>query len=323
MKYFSTLLSFLFISQLATATEPKLVVQKIENNGIVAGNTYRLFAQLPSSDHSLHIVFGDLEHPMQIESTTPFYQHPFGGHSAINISEALISAAPAVQFDSWITVGYENGAGNNMWEVGVDYEDFNSGGAILANNGGWFLLPTDQKCLPQSNALVLIGQFTTTGIASGTLNLQGWSNPQEPWQAIGLTFNTIDAQVFGCLDQTATNYNASATFDDGTCEGAESPTGVVDGVASITSEDSWIVFPNPLRDNLINIQFNKPIAADGKTHIDIIDMSGKMIASHNITGDNISGGNRVTLKQSLAGGTYQILLVEGKNIQTKSIVVGK
>jgi len=323
MKYISTLFSIVLFSQIMSASEPRLVVQKVENNGLVSGNTYRLFAQMPSADYSLHIVFGDLDHPMQIESTAPFYQHPFGGHSAINISDALIAAAPAVKFDTWITVGYENGAGNNMWEIGVDYSDFNAGGAILANNGGWFLLPTDQKCTPQTNDLVLIGQFTTTGIASGTMNLQGWSNPQEAWQAIGLSFSTKEAQTFGCTDETALNFNATATFDDGSCLGAEKPTEQSVDVTNVSADDNWVIFPNPLRDNLINIQFNKPIAADGKTHIDIIDMSGKIIASHNITGDNLFGGNRVTIKQTLASGTYQVLLVEGKSIQSKSIVVGK
>lgn len=323
MKYFSTLFSLFIVSQIVMAAEPQLIVQKVDNQGLVQGNTYRLYAQLPSAQHSLHIVFGDLDHPMHIESTAPFYQHPFGGHSAINISEALIAAAPAVQFDSWITVGYENGTGNNMWEVGVDYADFNTGGSILANNGGWFLLPTDQKCSPLDNNLVLIGQFTSTGIVSGTLNLQGWSNPQEPWQAIGLSFTTNDSKIFGCTDSAAANYNPSATFDDGSCAGSDKPAEQSVGVTDISANDGWGVFPNPLRDNLINIQFSKPISTDGKTHIDIIDMSGKMIASHKLTGDNISGGNRVTLKQALAGGTYQILLVEGQNIQTKSIVVGK
>ena len=41
----------------ATASNVELVVEAVDNNGTVPGNTYRVYAVLPSAQHSLHAVF--------------------------------------------------------------------------------------------------------------------------------------------------------------------------------------------------------------------------------------------------------------------------
>ena len=151
------------------ANNAQLVVEQVNNNGAVSGNTYRVYAQMPDAQHSLHIVYGDMENPLLIETTAPLYQNSFGGYSAVNLSQAALDINPALKYDSYVTLGYDNSADNSMWDIGVDFDEFNAGNGIVTNDGGWFLLPTDAKCTAASNNLILIAQFTTTGVVSGTL----------------------------------------------------------------------------------------------------------------------------------------------------------
>ncbi|MFN0031697.1 MAG: T9SS type A sorting domain-containing protein [Flavobacteriales bacterium] len=307
--------------------EVQLIVQKVNNQSAAAGNTYRVFAQMPDAQHSLHIVFGDATSPINITSTAPFYQHPYGGHSAVNLSAATVATSATLAYDSYITVGYENSADNGMWDIGVDFSTFENS-SLNTSNGGWFLLPTDAKCNADARGLVLIAQFTTTGVVTGTLNLQGWTAPQEVWQKKGLTFSTTNAQTFGCTDATATNYNASATWNDGTCEhdGQSNTT-----QAALTSSDnkeavanSWEIFPNPLRDDLIHIQFKKEIdLKSAPVQVDILDMQGKLVTSQIINADAVVNGNRFTITQDLAAGTYSVVLTQGDKKETQKLLVEK
>ncbi len=306
------------------ATDVQLIVERLDNKGAVPGNTFRIYAQMPTSDHSLHIIFGDQTNPLTINSTASFYQHQYAGYSAASMNASLTEFDASAKFDSWITVGYADNAGNDMWDLGVDFSEFNTGGSINANNGGWFLLPTDEKCNQDANHLVLIGQLTTTGIATGTMNVQGWTAPNVAWRADGLTFSTSNAQTFGCMDSKASNYNAEATFNDGTCqytpEVAQSNSAVI---SKVENESAWEVFPNPLRDNILNVQFRNLDVKELATRIDIIDMTGKLVASHSISADAVLPGNRVTLKQELAAGTYKAVLVQNGFQESKTIIVEK
>lgn len=324
MKKTILLISVLAMSFVMQATDVQLIVERMNNGGVVAGSTYRVYAQMPSDQHSLHIVFGDQAHPLSITTTAPFFQQQYSGYSAANLNQAVIDMDPTTRYDSWITLGYSDNVGNDMWDLGVDFTDFNNGGSIQANNGGWFLLPTDEKCTRDANGLVLIAQFTTTGVVTGTLNLQGWSAPQEAWRADGLTFNTSNAQVFGCTDPKASNYNTTATFDNSTCEYVG---GVAHGVSNLNTlvknESVWEVFPNPLRDNMLNIQFNNVDVKQIATRIDIIDMTGKLVGSHSISADGVLPGNRISISQDLAAGVYTATLIQNGLKESKTIVVEK
>ncbi|MFM7727820.1 MAG: hypothetical protein ACKO7B_14040, partial [Flavobacteriales bacterium] len=185
------------VVSIAQASDVRLVVQGVNHSASsVPGHTYRVYAQLPSTQHSLQVVYGDATHPLRIESSAPFYQNAYAGASAAGISAAALQADAGVSYDSWITVGYDSNEGNTMWDLGVDFSSFDQGGAISANNGGWFLIPTDEKCAPNSQGLVLIGQFTSTGEINGTLNLQGRDADGSTWRKEALTFNTRNCDVF-------------------------------------------------------------------------------------------------------------------------------
>jgi len=296
----------------------RLVVQEVNHGGTnVPGHTYRVYAQLPSSQYSLQVVYGDAAHPLRIESSAPFFQSAYAGASAAGVSSAALLADATVRFDSWITVGYDSNEGNNMWDLGVDFASFDQGGTIMAENGGWFLIPTDEKCAPDAQGLVLIGQFTSTGEINGVLNLQGRTGDDKTWRQNGLTFNTRNSEVFGCTDSKASNFNPTATFNDGSCIGGSC---IPAAEALVSSTSAWDVFPNPLRNNLINIQLHSLEVKPGAT-LDIVDAKGSLVASFVVGKNATQNGNRITIDQSLQSGTYQIVLSQNGQRETKTIVV--
>jgi hypothetical protein len=296
----------------------RLVVREVNHDGAnVPGHTYRVYAQLPSAQYSLQVVYGDAAHPLRIESSAPFFQSPYAGASAAGVSSAALQADGAVRFDSWITVGYDSNEGNDMWDLGVDFATFDQGGAITANNGGWFLIPTDAKCAPDAQGLVLIGQFTSTGEINGVLNLQGRTGDGTTWRQNGLTFNTRNSEVFGCTDSKASNFNPNATFNDGSCIGGSC---IPASEVLVTSANAWDVFPNPLRNNLINIQLHSLEVKPGAS-LDIVDAKGSLVASFVLGKNATQNGNRITIDQSLQSGTYQIVLSQNGQRESKTIVV--
>lgn len=324
MKKTLLLFTVLAMSFAMRSTDVQLIVERMDNGALVAGSTYRVYALLHGAEQSLHIVYGDQANPLTIASTAPLFEHPYAGYSAEQMNQGLIDLDPTARFDSWITLGYSDNAGNNLWDIGVDFSTLNSQGNLYANNGGWFLLPTDPKCTRDANGLVLIAQFTTTGIVSGTMNLQGWDSPQVAWRVSGISFSTSNAQVFGCTDAKANNYNAEASFDNGCCQYDAEASTTGNAVQSLTVKDSnWEVFPNPLRENLLNIQFNHIDVKQIATRIDVIDMNGKLVGSHNISADAMISGNRITIKHDLAAGTYKAVLIQKGLQETKTIVVQK
>jgi Secretion system C-terminal sorting domain len=327
MKKIMTIFLAHVIALCSLANEAQLLVQRVDNSNAVQGSTYRLYAQMPSAQHSLHVVFGNAQHPLSIQSTDPFYQHPLGGNSAMGINDAVVAASPTLVYDSYITLGYTSSTDNSMWELGLDFSSFNSGSSISTSNGGWFLLPTDDKCTAPANQLILLAQFTTTGIVTGTLNLQGWTGPQQAWQASALTFSTENAVTFGCTTNNATNYNPQATFNDGSCIFGSVDVNTNQAANTTESKASagdlnWEVFPNPLSNDLIHIQFKNAIdLKDATATLDIMDSAGRKVYSQNIAGS--LADNKVTITQQLANGNYSVVLTHAGKREVRTLVVQK
>jgi hypothetical protein len=316
MRRIFTIAAGILLNTSVFATEPQLLVQQLNNQGAVTGTTYRLYAQLPNDGQSVHLVFGDAANPLHVNSSTNFYQHPYGGYSSDFINNGTLSIAPEAIWDSWITLAYTNNQGNSMWDIGIDFSDFNAGGAIATSNGGWFLEPSN-PFTHENNHLVLLAQFTSTGIVSGILNLQGWQADGSTWQKRGLEFSTSNAVIFGCTDANAANYNPQAGWNDGSCEG--SATSVQTPFSDVSV---WEVFPNPLRENMINIRFGSMIDPMlDKILIDIADAQGKIVARRQISASQLSTDRKITLQEDLAAGTYTVHLSYGKIGESKKIVV--
>lgn len=321
MRKLYTLAFAALISLSASANEVELIVEKVDNQNAVPGHTFRVYVHVPSSDYSVHAVWGDAQNPIIIESTAPFYQHPFGMHTSAGIHENVIASAPELKYDSYVSLGYTDATQNSLWEIGIDFSSFNQGGEIMTGNGAWFLLPENEKCQANDQNLIFIGQFTTAGTATGVLNLQGWKNNKEGWSLKGLRFTSADAKVFGCTNVTASNYNPNATFDDGSCATDAGQT--ILAVEEVASESAWNVFPNPVRDNIVHIQFSGKNDWSTETVIEFFDLSGKRVSQQRMSQGTWSGQNRLTVAQQLAAGTYKIVLTDGAKTESKTLIVSK
>ena len=211
-------------------------------SGELEGMTsYRMYVQTTSSDDAFSSLWGDAEWPLLVSTTTAFYQHPLASHSAGSINPLFFDAFPEMEFDSWLTVGIENAPTaadqapsfldtDNYWipnfEAGFDLSINDSLGGLMyvLNNG-------NDNILGGESQSILVGQFTTDGVLSGTVNLQMFTGGlgENEVDILGLSFEgvglhqTSGGVVCGCTDEGACNFDASANNDDGTCEYAPCP----------------------------------------------------------------------------------------------------
>lgn len=186
--------------------------------------TYRIYAQLTSSNDYVTAVFGSDDMPLELTTTTSFWQHPAGSAIATDLNAFLFGLFTEVAYDSWFTIGLD-GAPDALGEADVDnigiglaLANFEAGNNVLVNSsagGSWFVLPGLLNGQPDADNRVLLGQVTTDGLIAGTFNMQVFvGGDQTNAQQATLSFS---AGSGGCTDSTACNYEPTATTNDGSC----------------------------------------------------------------------------------------------------------
>ena len=322
MKNLFTLAAASFLAFGASASNVELVVEAVNNGGQVEGNTYRVYAVLPSAEHSLHAVFADGEHVLNVATTSSFYQHQYGSFSSLDVNNQIVALDAGLAFDSWVTIGATNSDNNNLWTVGVDYNNFLSGSELTITDGAWFVVPTDVQAATEAGNRVLLMQLTTDGTATGILNLQGWDAEGAAWRAHDLTFSSTDAEVFGCTDSNASNFNTDATYNDGSCFGENN--GATNGLSNIDGTTEWNIFPIPVFESTFSVKFDRELNLGGENIIlEVTDMAGKSVISQEVAQENIVGGNRIVVKHGLAAGNYTVAVKHANFNDAQNIVVSK
>ncbi len=248
----------------------ELIAQDVESpNGY---ETYRLYARLSEPGSSIHAVFGDELNDLRIQSSEGFYQHPFGGHAAANVNQSLVEFDANLNFDSWITLGYDNDE-STMWEIGIDFDAFENGNGIQANNGAWFLLPDDQACLANEEGLILLAQFTFKGKLSGVLNLQGFDANRNAWQQRGLTFEAEPLEIEEAqVEVTPLPNQSEMEIDESTVTVSE----------TLHPESGFTFFPNPYHSGELTIVLDN--SESESNLVECFDASGKLVLSESISG---------------------------------------
>ena len=151
------------------------------DSGALAGqSTYRVYVTTPNTTDIVSAVTGDDNFALSLSTTTSFYQNVFGSNSATSISPAMMSVAPDVVYDSWITIGatssddVSGGVINIM--PGSWATEFAAGNSFTVNDAlgsGWYLLPPGGgNGISGSNQRVLLTQLTTDGEISGSFSVQ-------------------------------------------------------------------------------------------------------------------------------------------------------
>lgn len=164
-------------------------IEEINNEGVLAGRTYRVYVKFEDSLDRLDAVMPFEDNPLVIHSTSSFYQHPKGSSLATNIKRGDVANDLTLAYDSWVSIDLADNYLNKsaIHPPGSTFlENFeNSGGAIVSyvedpNGGAWFVRPDAEQGMAGEDGMVLIGQFTTTGVITGLINIMGRKTTNDP-----------------------------------------------------------------------------------------------------------------------------------------------
>ena len=192
----------------------------------------RLYVTMNSATDFLSSVSGDATNPTYVETTTSFYQVALGAGVPNGINSLLFPVYPDLAYDSWVTIGLEGAPNALAGEANVStvqstdnpwFTAFDPGGGLPGGNisiddgigGAWYALNGDANGVAGDDLKVLAGQFTTTGDLSGQIYVQVFIDGDGSDEFRDTFF--FGAGVPGCTDDTACNFNADATSDDGSC----------------------------------------------------------------------------------------------------------
>lgn len=268
--------------------------------------TYRVYAVCTNAADEISAVFGDATAPLSLTSTMGFYQNPLGANVAWSINPAFFGVFPAIEYDSWVTIGASNqtevvGQPNTIG-MDVPFGTFSTGGNLIvnsANGGSWFTLFGDDAAQAGDDLKVLIAQLTVANeaVITGNFNIQIFVNGLQSQSQVseGIPFSSLEGAVFGCMDEDATNYNPEATEEGG----------------------DPCVYPCSLELSVSEIIQNScPGVGDGE--ITVAATGGQLGVLFGI------GNNNPTLAvgsfDDLTGGTYTINAVDGAGCEASIVV---
>jgi hypothetical protein len=146
---------------------------------------YRVWVELAAADSRLFGFYGSPGKEMRIAATGGFWQAAQGADMTDGIA---CDATGPVRFDSWLTIGHTCDSASEthpLYEAGMDFSGFNSGGPIQTSNGIVFVDPDAPQGLAGPSRRVLIMQLTTLQPVSlsGQINLVGGNSDQSDWEA--------------------------------------------------------------------------------------------------------------------------------------------
>ncbi|MGB1032370.1 MAG: hypothetical protein ACPGWM_07135, partial [Flavobacteriales bacterium] len=208
-------------------------VHDVDNPGIaeLAGmTTYRLYATFADEDDFLSAVYAVPGEPLEVRTSTSFYQNALTGNLGESVLPALFATFPEAEYDSFVTIGRANSEdpGTSVSTIEANTEpwiqNFADGGDIVIDGlfgGSWFHTFSEAAVNGYAgpDMKVLVGQFTTDGLLQGVINCQVFLNgvQADDQNFAGFSFSSDPDAVFGCTDMAADNYDPAATIDDLTC----------------------------------------------------------------------------------------------------------
>jgi hypothetical protein len=146
-------------------------------NGFADLTAWRIYALFDDPDDLLIAVFGSPQNPLTVASTAgAFRNDPL--HDSLLAPDNWTGPPHfywANQWDTYVTIGLDDGAYNNTWvSEGLAIETGNLAGTFTSGNLCWYVPPPQTQGLPGPDGRVLVGQFVVVvgEHISGVLNLQ-------------------------------------------------------------------------------------------------------------------------------------------------------
>jgi MYXO-CTERM domain-containing protein len=176
----------------AMASPLQSLTMELVNSG-AEGETYRLYANLDAGAR-IDAVYGNATGTLEIGvDGGSMYHNAAGGATSQSINSAFFVFVPAMEWDSYVSIGalYSDGTPfgeNNLNDIGIDFASWEGGADLVSDNGSWFVTPDDAQGLEQGGQ-VFLGQFTIdSGSLVGQVNLQGKDADGNTWNAIGASW---------------------------------------------------------------------------------------------------------------------------------------
>lgn len=179
MKFLSliTILFPMILSAQLTAVKAELYYQ---DDGTIPGypegySTYRIYAELPDTNTCITSVFAYNCNKLLISAEDDIWQHPMGTNTGADINAKIIELEPALEYDSFVTIGRANnqdGKGSVFIaaaEKDSSFFNFALGKDLILLDGAWASLKTERNGYGKK---VLLAQITTSKKLSYALNLQ-------------------------------------------------------------------------------------------------------------------------------------------------------
>ena len=188
-------------------------------------------------------VFGNDQASLLVNTPAGAFSSAFNASwNASGINAAFLPLVPDLADDSYATIGLDGPASTSGIAGAADpsvVEDANqpitpyfltNGATSLESTtltgASWYVLNTAANGLPDASGRVFIMQVTTAGSISGQINFQvfplGVGADQQQvsvaFDGAGTFGGGTAGPACGCTDATATNYDDTAEYDDGSCE---------------------------------------------------------------------------------------------------------
>ena len=160
---------------IAFAQFQQLVIEEVPNNGLVKGQTWRVYAQMAKPGDVIDAVFGEEAAPMWLHAENGFYQHPKGGALASEVQRYDVEQDRSLRYDTWFTIGKSDNYLNKVSSFPPDlsFDAFEAGGDFETDNGAWFVVPTEFQAQAPNDRRILLMQLTAVGSIEGVINLHG------------------------------------------------------------------------------------------------------------------------------------------------------
>ena len=211
------------------------------DNGLVTGypsgnTTYRIYANTTNATDRVTTVSGTSASPLSLSvSGSGIWNYNVGGVTGDALPCIIFNSQPLAQYDSYITIGlgcnndgaanpiYTAEDGGQAWQTQSFSTAPYGNGSVVVNStigGTWFVLPDNPNSEAGADFKILLAQVTTDGTICGTFNLQEFPNYAgigSPSTNSTFTFSSTTGCIPGCNDIDAVNYDASSTYNDGSC----------------------------------------------------------------------------------------------------------
>ena len=205
--------------------------------------TYRFYVDMQDPTDRMSAVFGNDQASLLVNTPSGAFSSTFNASwNASGINAAFLPLVPDLADDTYATIGLDGPASTSGIAGAADpsvVEDssqpitpyFLTNGATSLESttltgASWYVLNTAANGLPDASGRVFIMQVTTAGSISGQINFQvfplGVGADQQqvsvPFDGAGTFGGGSEGPACGCTDATATNYDDTAEYDDGSCE---------------------------------------------------------------------------------------------------------